>query len=79
MQSMIQAVLDLAALLQVTSLAMPLLGAGHAQWPVNLTAKAHISKVLEAAHSKPEGSPLKVGAYLHALAPLLLYGGPYVA
>lgn len=63
MQSMVQAVLDVAAQAGVTTLAMPLLGAGLAQWPVVPTAKAHVAKVLAAAYCRPGGTRLKVRSF----------------
>lgn len=75
MQSMVQAVLDLAAVLQFTSLAVPMLGAGHAEWPLLLSASSHIRKVLEAAQSKPGGTTLEVGVQLHGAAPPIFCGG----
>ena len=60
MRSMVEAVLDVAAQAGVTTLAMPLLGAGLAQWPVLAAAKAHVAEVLETAYYKPEGTRLEV-------------------
>ena len=60
MQSMVQAVLDVAAQAGVNTLAMPLLGAGRAQWPLIPAAKAHVAKVLAAAYCRPVGTRLKV-------------------
>lgn len=65
MQSMVQAVLDVAAQAGVAALAVPLLGAGRAHWPVLLVAKALIANVLEAAHRTPKVTSLKVGACGH--------------
>lgn len=69
MQSMLQAVFDIAAKAGVITIAMPLLGAGLAQWPIHLTAAAHIAKVLEVAQGMRRG-PLKVSSQMRASAGL---------
>lgn len=71
MQSMVQAVLDVAAQAGVTAIAMPLLGAGKAQWPVRLAAKAHAAKILNAAYCQSGGTRLKVGAPMWGCSPLV--------
>lgn len=59
MQSVVQAVLSAAAKAGITTLAMPLLGAGLARWPM-LVAKAQVAEVLQAAHHRSGGTRLQV-------------------
>ena len=63
MRRMVWSVLDVAAQARVTSVALPLLGAGIAGWPIAVAAKAHIEEVLEMAEQDLAGSSLKVGLY----------------
>ena len=60
MQSMFQAVLSAAAKAGITTLAMPLLGAGLARWPMLVAAKAQVAEVLQAAHHRSGGTRLQV-------------------
>ena len=60
MHAMIHSVLALATKARVTSLALPLLGAGQAKWPTQLAARAHVTAVLAAAATNLIGSTLKV-------------------
>ena len=63
MQSMVQAILTVAADAKVDSIALPLLGCGQAGWPIALAAKAQIAELVEAALTGSAGSTLKVSLH----------------
>lgn len=59
--------MNVAAGAGVSALAMPLLGAGVAQWPVVLAAKVHVAMVLDAAYSRSARRRVQVGAHMWVL------------
>ena len=57
MNGMVRNIMTAAAQHRIQSVALPVLGAGHAQWPLSLAARAQVGKVIKEAHTFLSGTP----------------------